>query len=256
MANHKKNVQRSTTRLPGPARPAAGSGGASVHLVGAGAVIFTKGVEHRHAPSGRWSDIQAAPRTSDSVIAAACTFFSPDHLVDAAIVGEFKLKPIAFKHLRWYLADGGGSDFDEDENIKILLEQDVQIQALFRKSLAGGKGRVVGHRKITQSNYAPSLVGQDLRFAFGAIDRFDFIADFKAGTFQGWFQDLYEWHPFYPGIYSVKAGDAARDDNCVHAALVELKSGTARDFWMKGEATVDLAKIMTPPAPPSPFWPF
>jgi hypothetical protein len=135
-----------------------------------------------------------------------------------------------------------------------MLEQDDGIQGSLRRVLAGKSGRVRGFRRIAQSDYSQSVTGQDLRFAFGAIDRFDFVADFKAGTFQGWFQDCYEWHPYYPGIYSVKGGDGARSDNCVHAALVELKLGTARDFWMKGQATVDLAKVMTPPS--SSFWPF
>ena len=35
----------------------------------------------------------------------------------------------------------------------------------------------------------------------------------------------------------------ARDTNCVHAALVELKSGGAADYWMKGEARVPLSLI-------------
>jgi hypothetical protein len=44
------------------------------------------------------------------------------------------------------------------------------------------------------------------------------------------------------------AGDAVRPTNCVHAALVELKSGGgAKDYWMKGEATVPLSVIR--PAP-------
>lgn len=35
----------------------------------------------------------------------------------------------------------------------------------------------------------------------------------------------------------------ARDTNCVHAALVELRSSGAADVWMKGEATVPLSVI-------------
>lgn len=250
----KKNVQRSPNRLPGPRRPGKSGAGGSVHVVGAGGPKYVKGIEHHHAPSGKWSTVQASPATSDGLIAGCCSLFSPDALVVAAIVGEFKLKPIAYKHLTWYLSDGGGADYVEDDNIKLMLEQDDSIQALFRRILTGSSGRVRGHRRIAQSDYASSLTGQDLRYAFGSIDRFDFVADFTAGTFQGWFQDCYEWHPYYPGLYSVKTGDAARSDNCIHAALVELKSGTARDFWMKGQATVDLAKIMTPPSPS--IWPF
>jgi hypothetical protein len=42
--------------------------------------------------------------------------------------------------------------------------------------------------------------------------------------------------------------DAARETNCLHAALVELKSSGAADFWMKGEATVPLITVL--PASP------
>ena len=72
---------------------------------------------------------------------------------------------------------------------------------------------------------------------------FDFEMDFDAGTVHVWFQDRYEWHPFYPALYPVKAGDVARPTNCLHAAMVELKSSGAADFWMKGEATVPLNVI-------------
>src|SRR5947209_3067841 len=99
-----RKVQRSKTRLPGPSRPAPGSGGASVHVVGAGGPVFTKGVKHDHKPSGRWADIQKAPCTSDSLVANACSLFSPDALVGVAIMAEFKTKPIALKHLLWYLS--------------------------------------------------------------------------------------------------------------------------------------------------------
>jgi hypothetical protein len=57
-----------------------------------------------------------------------------------------------------------------------------------------------------------------------------------------WFQDFYEWHPVYP-FYTFMAGDVVRETNCVHAALVELKSSGAADFWMKGEATVPVSVI-------------
>ena len=37
-----------------------------------------------------------------------------------------------------------------------------------------------------------------------------------------------------------------RETNCVHAALVELKSGGAADYWMKGEATIPLGDLAVP----------
>ena len=93
--------------------------------------------------------------------------------------------------------------------------------------------------KVEQSDY----VDQDLRFAFGAIDRLDIEVDFDAKTITGWFQDRYEWHPVYAGLYKKWSDDDARETNCVHAALVELQSGTAADYWMKGEATVPLSVL-------------
>ena len=45
-----------------------------------------------------------------------------------------------------------------------------------------------------------------------------------------------------------------RETNCVHAALVELQTTGASDFWMKGEATVPLSLFRggTPPPHPHP----
>ena len=83
-----------------------------------------------------------------------------------------------------------------------------------------------------------------MRFAFGAIDRLDIEVDFDAQTVHSWFQDFYEWPPFYPGLYTAFPDDAARETNCLHAALVELKDSGAADFWMKGEATVPLSVIV------------
>jgi hypothetical protein len=93
--------------------------------------------------------------------------------------------------------------------------------------------------KVEQSDY----VDQDLRFAFGAIDRLDIEVDFDAKTITGWFQDRYEWHPVYAGLYKKWPDDDARETNCVHAALVEPQSGTAAEYWMQGEATVPLSVL-------------
>jgi hypothetical protein len=99
-------------------------------------------------------------------------------------------------------------------------------------------GTYTGHVEVTQQDYTD----QDFRFAFGAIDRLDFKVDFDTKTIKVWFQDRYEWHPVGTG-YELKPGDVARDTNCVHAAAVELKKDGARDYWMKGEATLPLDAI-------------
>jgi hypothetical protein len=130
-------------------------------------------------------------------------------------------------------------DFVEDFNIARMLKTDRGIQSEIVTRIKAKKGamRFADKFKIEQDMYAD----QDLRFAFGAIDIFEFEVDVAANTLHGWFQDRYEWHPVYAGLYAKKTGDVARETNCVHAALVELQSSGAADFWMKGEATVPLS---------------
>jgi hypothetical protein len=202
--------------------------------------IFNPGVSHRHGPSGRWAEVQANPNSSMS-LNLLCPRMSPRALVIAAKVAQFDDKPIALKHLNWYLVDGHGADFPEDANINLMMTADTGIQAAIRALIPPGRttGTFAGFLKIEQSDYA----NQDLRFAFGAIDRLDFEVDFSANTIHAWFQDFYEWHPYYPGLYTAFPDDGARDTNCLHAALVELKTDGARDFWMKGEATVPLSVV-------------
>jgi len=199
--------------------------------------IFTPGVSHGHTACGRWADVQANPNSSLS-LNLLCPRMTPRELVFAAKMAEFRDKPIALKHLDWYLIDGKGVEFNEDANIKLMLTSDTGVQAAIAALIPPGRtsGSFASFLKIEQSNYS----NQDLRFAFGAIDRLDFEVDFDAKTIHAWFQDFYEWHPYYPGLYSVFPDDGPRETNCLHAALVELKSTGARDFWMKGEATVPL----------------
>lgn len=211
---------------------------------------FHPGVNHAHAPSGRWADVQANPN-SGFWENRACANFAPSTVVGLAIQQEFSDKPLALEHLNWYLGNGGGADFVEDANLNRMLRTDTGVQALLARVIpSGGGGSFTGHVKVEQSDYQ----NQDFRFAFGAIDRLDFEVNFAAQTLHAWFQDRYEWHPVYPGLYVHKPGDEVRDTNCVHAALVELKSGGAADFWMKGETTVPLSVVRagTGPSTPAP----
>lgn len=203
--------------------------------------VFHPGVQHNHSPSRRWADIQANPRSSPS-LNLLCSQLDPQQVVDAAILAEFHNKPIATAHLRWYLSTGHGRDFVEDTNIRHMLTTDRGVQ----RAIAG---RIPRHRTSRTFTHHFELlqhmyVDQDLRYAFGAIDRLDFEVDFTASTLHVWFMDRYEWHPVYPGVYTVHPGDSPRDTNCVHAALVELKTSGARDYWMKGDATVPLAPVL------------
>ena len=205
--------------------------------------IYHPGVDHRHTPSGRWSVVQASPNSPGAGIQliAACKMMSPRQLVDTAILVEFRSKPIALAHLNWYLSTGSGRDFVENANIQRMLQLDRGVQAEIIALLPPGQttGRFATSFKVEQYMYSD----QDLRFAFGAIDILDFEVDYDAGTIQAWFQDRYEWHPVYAGLYTMHPGDVARETNCVHAALVELQSSGAADFWMKGEATVPLSMV-------------
>lgn len=210
--------------------------------------VFHPGIIHSHTPSGRWADIQANPNSGFQE-GLACRTFQPAGVVQAAIATQFSGKPIALAHLNWYLSAGGGADFNENSNIDLMLRTDTGVQGLIAALIptpppAGGT--ITRFLRVDQTDYT----SQDLRFAFGSIDRLDFAVDFAAGTVHAWFQDRYEWHPFYPGIYTSFPDDSpARPTNCVHAALVELQSGTARDYWMKGEATVPLSLFLPAAAP-------
>src|SRR5262245_23271659 len=205
---------------------------------------FHPGVNHAHTPSGGWATVQASPNSPGAGLSliAACKIMNPRQLVDTAIFVEFRDKPIALKHLNWYLSTGKGADFVEDANIQTMLESDTGIQAEIVKRLRPKRSvtKFADSFKIEQFMYKD----QDLRFAFGAVDIFDFEVDYAADTVTGWFQDRYEWHPVYSGLYTALPGDSPRETNCVHAALVELQSSGAADFWMKGEATVPLTKIV------------
>jgi hypothetical protein len=179
----------------------------------------------------------------------ACKMMSPLQLVTTAVMVELRDLPIALEHVKWYLGTGKGADFLEDNNIKAMLERDEGVRSAIRWRLPRyqTKGTFTSNFKLEQGDYA----NQDFRRAFGAIDQLDFEVDFDRGTIHVWFQDRYEWHPVYPGLYTQFPDDIARETNCVHAAFVELKSSGAADFWMKGEATVPLSLILTVPHPKS-----
>ncbi len=240
---------RTLSNLTGPARV-----GALLNVT-TGPPTYHPPTTHNHAPSGRWWEIQKDPR-SNWQENAICSRFTPAEVIGAAIQAEFGDKPLGLKHLNWYLWEGGGADYVEDATIDALLRTDDNVRRVFKNALeahgpAAMKGVVTGQLSLSQGDYSANAVGQDFRFALGAIDQFDYVADFTAGTFHAWFQDFYEWHPVYPGLYlPTFPDDEVRPTNCVHAAAVELKLGSARDYWMKGEATVPLSVILSAPKRP------
>jgi hypothetical protein len=201
--------------------------------------VYTQGVSHNHRPSGRWRDVQADPN-SGFLIGIACSNFSPRQVVDLAIWREFSDKPTALRHLRWYL-NAGGADFNENENIDRWVRTDERFRQTFNSTR---QGQPRGFMEVQQGFFG----NQDFKFSFGTIDRMDYEVDEIAGTIHLWFKDRYEFHPVYP-FYNQFPDDVqrdadgtthVRDTNCVHAALVELKSQGAADFWMIGEATFPL----------------
>jgi len=215
--------------------------------------VFHPGVMHDHKPSGRWADVQANPN-SGFWENQVCKNFDPIDVMRAASFAALRGKPIATEHLRWFFS-GGGADFVEDSNLDLMLRTDSGVQGIIRARIPTGRssGIFIAHVEIEQDFYDD----EDFQYAFGAIDRLDFAVDFAAGTLEAWFQDRYEWHPVYP-FYTKLPGDIiagkARETNCVHAAAVELKSGTARDYWMKGETTIPLAALRSAASRPPDPW--
>jgi hypothetical protein len=215
------------------------------------ATVFHPGVNHGHTPCGRWSEVQANPNSSTR-LNVLCKTMNPKQLVGAAILGELDDKPLAKGHVAWYLS-GSGANFPENVPLKAMLERDSGVQQAIRNHflISRPKGQKTG--KITMQYRALSEYAiKDFEFAFGTIDRLDFEVDLDARTVHVWFQDRYEWHPVYPGLYTQLPGDdlgEPRPTNCVHAAMVELKNFEdirAADFWMQGETTVPANVIFRP----------
>jgi hypothetical protein len=201
---------------------------------------FHPGVSHNHQPTNRWSDIQSdartrclSPTSSEGFVSdCACAIGSPQTVADTINNTLMLPLPLAKKHFNHYLSGGGA-------NLMVDLEEVIRNDSGVRGKLASNiKARSVGHFKITQSDYA----SKDFQFAFGAIDRLDYEADRASGQVHIWFQDRYEWHPVGFG-YKRFPDDGRREDNCVHAAMVELKNSGARDYWMIGDAVIPISMV-------------
>ncbi len=151
-------------------------------------VTFTPGTAHDHTPCGSWWRIQLAPNSGwkEDLI---CSTNQPLDVVGAAILAEFRDKPLALDHLRWYMSTGSGGDYNENGPLERMLRTDAGVQSAILSTLpspAPASGTVPAHLKVEQSDYT----NQDFRFAFGAIDRLDLEADYGTGTLHAWFRLL------------------------------------------------------------------
>ncbi len=207
---------------------------------------------HDHRPTGRWNDLLGAidqPRSDASGVAlyALCVARAdPETFVASAMTAVFRDKPVALVHLYWYLRDGRGQEFNEDANIEGWVRADAGIRSKIMEFVNVNRSnglRYTGFIAYWQADYK----NEDYRYAFGSIDRLDIAVDWVLKTVKLWFMDSYEWHPVCPGFYEKKDDDFVRTTNSMHAALVEMKSKGAADYWMVGEATMPMWMFGFPP---------
>lgn len=203
---------------------------------------------HNHRPVKDWNKLlddirQPRENISGAAMAALCAVHAdPNTFVNAAIAAEFNDKPVAKKHLDWYLRDGRGQDYKEDDNIANWVRSDWGLRkrlARFILDNAVRGPRYHGWLEFTPGMYA----NQDYYYAFGTIDRLDVQFDLIAKTVKIWFKDSYEWHPVCDGYYTKFPDDEVRVTNSLHAALVQLKDRGAADYWMLGEATFPMSLL-------------
>lgn len=236
---------------------------------------FRRGIDHNHQPAHKWSEIQKNPNnlkngSSSDIVADMATRLCKNHPTPEESVEEtmegvtsgffWGTKPLAKKHVQWYL-DGSGADFIEDANITEWLRIDPGIRSRLRQEIFPKKNVINadGHFTFDSTAYGHGNLAQDFHLAFGAIDRVDFEVDFGLEIVRVWFQDRYEWHPYYPGIYQVKkgnkefpkSGDTHRATNSIHAAMVEMKDRQdgkpkAKDYWMIGVGEIKLYRLTLP----------
>lgn len=243
LARRRSKQPKKSKKKPAPVTPGPCKGTPFV-------TTFHPGVMHDHKPTGRWGNVQLDawkkcgsvaseilinPKKLTSLPAAtasqcACALFEPAQVARIARSTSLVGLPLAQKHFDHYLT-GGGKTLTVD--LEDVIRRDSKVRNKLKPLV---KKHCVGFTKINQSDYAI----RDFQFAFGAIDRLDFQVDHASGRVHLWFKDRYEWHPVGFG-YSKFPDDGVRDTNCVHAAMVELKSSGASDYWMEGDTVVPLS---------------
>jgi hypothetical protein len=198
---------------------------------------------HDHQPSGKWDEIKKEPN-SDFLVKLNVTFKSPSEAADAARYWELENRPLAALHFDHYRT-GAGQDYVEDRHLADMMQTDEGVMYKVGRDILSKRGPtstvVTSFLEIRQDR---DYLNEEFEYAFGSIDRMDYEADFQKKSLRVWFKDRYEWHPYYPKIYPVIGGDVPRGSNVLHAAMVELKTEGASDFWMIGKAEVPLDPVL------------
>lgn len=209
-------------------------------------LTFSPGTMHDHLPTGNWAEVQSHPNSS-APLNVLCVANTPIAVIAVTIKAEFGDKPKGKDHLAHYLARLGAT-YNEDINLWSLLYHDDHIRWKVAQKLPASPPAsqwFATHLRIEQDDYQDDVISRDLLYSFGAIDRLDVLVDYKNLDLYAWFQDRYEWHPCN-AMYKPTPTDECRPTNCLHAALVEMKPGGAQrgfaaaDFWMKGQANLNL----------------
>ena len=208
--------------------------------------IFHPTTAHHHLPvpePGEWNKVceeaEKDPDLGITLTGLAKAKASPETVVGVARLA-LAFNRMAQGHFEHYL-NGAGATVNEDENIKNWIKGDDNARKVIAR-------RIIAKRQGNESNVRVMFTFEQLMFgdsdarnSFGAIDNLEAAADFVMGTVDVWFEDTYEWHPPYsqykPRCPDIGTPGAKRDTNFGHAALVQMKTRTAKDFQMRGRAS-------------------
>jgi peptidoglycan hydrolase-like protein with peptidoglycan-binding domain len=208
--------------------------------------IFHKTDAHHHLPvqePGEWNKVceeaEKDPDLGITLTQLAKKKASPETVVGFARLALF-FKPMANKHFEHYLT-GAGATVNEDENIKNWIKADSNARTVIAKRIREKRRNNESNVRVMFTFQQLMFSDEDAQFSFGAIDKLEAAADFVMGTVDVWFEDTYEWHPPYsqykPRCPDIGTPGAKRDSNFGHAALVQMKARTAKDFQMRGRAS-------------------
>ena len=217
---------------------------------------FEAGMEaHDHRPTKNWPDLlrvieQPTDDATGKFFSVLCKANAVPRLFATDAMLYLAPYPTAVKHIKWYLSEGHGADYIEDDNIRSWIEKDSNIRkavaTLVRKNMARQRYRFYFGWLPDEDTGKTPYESMDHFNSFGHIDKLFVRFDVVAKTVSIAFKDIYEWHPVCPKYYKKFDDDVVRNTNSMHAAFVELKDAGAADFWMIGQATFDMSKFGLP----------